>query len=394
MNQLSVPPAVILDLGFAGYGAVRSLAKFNVPIIGFINTHRYFPEYSTSLCWKKIKYLGEQELLEKLIEVGQTYDRPTLYLTTDYYVIFFKNHYEELAPLFRMNFPDPDTVDMMMNKEDFYDFAIEHDIKVPKTLNMRTWADFEAVESEYEFPLVLKPSYRRPDWNKAGLPKAFFLYSKEELREAFEKSVPIDDNLLVQEYIPGEDWDIYHCMAYFNEDSQCIAAFMGKKLRQWPVDTGTSTATVPYDDDALKAESIRIFELAKYRGFGSVEFKRHTENGGFYVIEPTVGRLDQNEYVCTLNGLNMPMIGHNDLQQLDPPFEFSQTEKPAVYIEELTELASAFTHIKRGNITFGDWRRSLAGLKKGYRYINPGDWRVFWGLFIKIFIGLKKRIFG
>ncbi|MEM7367225.1 MAG: hypothetical protein AAF587_01420 [Bacteroidota bacterium] len=392
MNQLSSPPAVILDLGFAGYGAVRSLAKFNVPIIGFINTQRYFPEYATSLVWKKIKYSEEEELLEKLKEIGHAYDRPTLYLTTDLYVIFFKNHMDELAPLFRMNFPDPDTVDMMMNKEDFYDFAIQHNIKVPKTLNMKQWSDYEAVASEFEFPLVLKPSYRKKAWNQAGLPKAFFLYNQQELSDAFEKSAPIDNNLLVQEYIPGEDWDIYHCLAYFDENSECLGAFMGKKLRQWPVDTGTSTATVPYDDDALKEESIRIFQLANYRGFGSVEFKRHTENGGFYVIEPTVGRLDQNEYVCTLNGLNMPMIGHQDLQQL-APINFEQTERPAVYIEELTELASAFTHIKRGNISIGEWWKSLSGLKKGFRYLNPKDLRVFLGLFVKILTVLKKKIF-
>lgn len=395
MKLHALPPAVVLDLDFSGYGAVRSLSGHGIPIIGFVNVNKYIPEQATSLCAQKIKYTDEQDLLQKLKALGESHasQKPSLILTSDYYVLLIKKHYEELSALFHINYPSGEVVDLLMSKDAFTDFAIEHQVKIPKTLVIQSYEDFVKSEHEFDYPLIMKPSYRTKEWGKAGLPKAFFCDNAAEIEEAYRKSSAVEKEMLVQEYIPGEDWDIYFCLAYFDENSQCVAAFTGKKVRQWPVDTGSTASTIAVEDEALRQESIRMLSLAGLKGFGSVEYKRHSVNGGYYVMEPTVGRLNQQEYVATLNGVNVPLAGYSHMQQLELDF-LTQPKRPIIYVDELAELASTLTHFKRKNLSLKEWWRSYRGFAIRFRYFYRKDMKVFFGLIRKILIQIKNKLFS
>ena len=41
-----------------------------------------------------------------------------------------------------------------------------------------------------------------------------------------------------------------------------------------------------------------------------MEFKRDARTGEFLMIEPTVGRVDWQEEVATLNGVNIPLAAY------------------------------------------------------------------------------------
>ena len=47
--------------------------------------------------------------------------------------------------------------------------------------------------------------------------------------------------LMVQEYIPGDDESLWMFNGYFNDRSECLAAFTGRKLRQCPAYTGVAS---------------------------------------------------------------------------------------------------------------------------------------------------------
>ena len=374
-------PAVVLDLGFGGYGVVRSLSRYGIPVIGFCNEKK-MPEFRTRLCDQKIYFKGDSDLREKLEQtVSGLASKPVLYVTTDSYVNFVIENREFIDENFLIHLPTNDVLNLLLDKTAFTEYANQHDILIPRTHNLFNSKDLETIEKDLSFPLILKPFNRTNNWRKANLSKAYYLDTIDELRKLYDEIHPIESRLMVQEWIPGGDSNVYYCLVYFDLQSECLASFTGYKIRQWPVGTGTGCSTTALDDPYVFTRTVEILQQVKYSGFGSVEFKLHDRNGKYYLIEPTVGRVEQIGYVATANGVNLPLccynsLTHADLEEAPPP------EKKVIYIEEPTEIASAYVHIRKRLITIKEYFRSLKG-PKAYRYFCKGDLSVFRGLFIK-----------
>jgi predicted ATP-grasp superfamily ATP-dependent carboligase len=194
---------------------------------------------------------------------------------------------------------------------------------------------------------------------------------------------------MVQEWIPGGDSNVHYCLVYFDGKSDCLASFTGYKVRQWPVGTGTACSTAPLVSNYVTERSIEILREVKYCGFGSVEFKLHDQNGKHYLIEPTVGRVEQIGYVATANGVNLPLHAYNSLtgaaiQEDTPPV------KNVLFIDEPADIASAMVHFRKKMMTLREYLRGLKRTKQ-YRYYNRNDLGVFMGLFVKaVLFDFKK----
>ena len=382
-------PAVVLDLGYGGYGIVRSLVNYGIPVIGFCN-HKRRPEYRTRLCYRKVYYDGETDLLEKLEQtVSGLSGKPVLYITTDTYVSLIINNRKFFDDHFLIHLPTNDVLKLLLDKTAFTEYAQEHDILVPRTHNLYEKNDLESIIKNLSFPLILKPFVRTAAWREAKLSKAYYLNTPDELRNLFDKIHPVEPRLMVQEWIPGGDSNVHYCLVYFNEKSECLASFTGYKVRQWPVGTGTACSTAPLEETYVTERTVEILKNVQYSGFGSVEFKLHDLNGRYYLIEPTVGRFEQIGYVATVNGVNLPLRCYNYLTGANIE-EAPSPARPVVFIDEPADLASALVHLRKRLMTLQGYLRSLKG-SKGFRYYNRQDRRVFWGLFMRaVMLDFKK----
>jgi predicted ATP-grasp superfamily ATP-dependent carboligase len=193
--------------------------------------------------------------------------------------------------------------------------------------------------------------------------------------EFAEKALSIEKDVIVQEYIPGGDAEIYYCLTYYDKNSRCLGSFTGKKIRQWPVDTGSTASTTVAGEEFIKSETIRIFNILNFRGFGSIEYKRNPLNNKFYIMEPTVGRLNQQEFVATLHGVNLPLIAYKSQTHLDLSIPEIKN-KVIIYIDEWAELKSTISHLIFKKMKPKEWYKSLKGVK-AYRYWNKKDPKVF-----------------
>ncbi len=384
-----ITPAVVLDLGYGGYGVVRSLVRYGIPVIGFCN-QRKMPEYRTKLCDQKVYYNGESDLKDKLRQiVSGLPHKPVLYVTTDSYVNFIIENREFIDENFLIHLPSNDVLKLLLDKTAFTEYAIQHNILIPQTHNLFGQEDLVRIEETLSFPVILKPFVRTSAWREAKLSKAYYLDTIDELKKLYGQINAIESRLMVQEWIPGGDSNVYYCLVYFNDQSDCLANFTGYKIRQWPVGTGTACSTAPVENSFVTERTVDILQQLKYSGFGSVEFKRHDLNGKYYLIEPTVGRVEQIGYVATINGVNLPLRCYNDLTGSDikeepPPL------KNIHFIDEPADLASTLVHLRKRMMTLGDYFKNLKR-RKGYRYFNKGDIRVFLGLFVKaVLLDFKK----
>ena len=382
-------PAVVLDLGYGGYGVVRSLVRYGIPVIGLCNQRR-MPEYRTKLCDQKVYFNGESDLREKL---GQTVSglthKPVLYVTTDSYVNFIIENRQFIDENFLIHLPSNEVLKLLLDKTAFTEYARQHNILIPRTHNLFNPEDLVHIAETLSFPVILKPFVRTSAWREAKLSKAYYLDTKDELKKLYDRINSIESRLMVQEWIPGGDSNVYYCLVYFNDQSDCLASFTGYKIRQWPVGTGTACSTAPLEDPFVTERTIEILQQLKYCGFGSIEFKLHDLNGKYYLIEPTVGRVEQIGYVATINGVNLPLSCYNALTDAaikeEPP-----PGKNIHYIDEPADLASTLVHLRKRMMTLREYFKSLKG-SKGYRYYNKGDLRVFLGLFVKaVLLDFKK----
>ena len=163
-----------------------------------------------------------------------------------------------------------------------------------------------------------------------------------------------------QEWIPGPDSEIYYCLVYFDADSRCLASFTGRKLRQWPRGAGNTSIAEPFECPEIERETMRLFEALRFRGLGSVEFKRDPRDGTFKIMEPTVGRPNLQSEVATANGVNLAWVAYADLSGIDPG-PASPPEKPVRWVNEFTDLRSGFESIKDGSLSLRGWVRTYRG---------------------------------
>jgi predicted ATP-grasp superfamily ATP-dependent carboligase len=383
MKPTEFPSVVVLDIGFSGYGVLRSLKKYQIPLIGFYGS-KILPESYTRLCDRKIYFRDNDDLLLKLIDLaGSLPLKPVLILTTDHFVEFYVENRQELSARFLMHMPDDNTVALLMDKNRFSAYAKENDILIPRSLEVSSQAHIDELERALRFPVIVKPFKHTVEWSDAGFDKAYILETMPALTQFYSKVSGVGAKLIVQEYIEGNDDQVEYCLTYFSGTSECKMAFTGKKLRQWPVETGSTATTIPVDNEFVKNETIRIFKQLNYRGFGSIEYKYDKRDCRYYLIEPTVGRLNQQEYVATLSGFNIPLSGYCDVTGIDIQSN-ERINSNVVYIDEAAELLSTYVHLKRKRLTVSDWFKSIKG-DRHYRYANWSDLGVLFGLIIKSF---------
>jgi predicted ATP-grasp superfamily ATP-dependent carboligase len=298
-------------------------------------------------------------------------------------VKFFLKYRQLLQQHYLIDMPCDETINLLLDKNLFSDFAGKNGIRIPPGIHINDSTNLRSISGSFRFPCILKPYLRNPDWRKAGMPKAFFVQNYHELEAACEKAFTVEPNLILQEWIPGQDHNVHYCLSFYGKPGERIASFSGMKIRQYPVDTGSTASTKAFDNEWIKQETDRIFRLVNYTGFGSVEYKKHEDDQMYYLIEPTAGRLNQQEYVSTLNGVNLPLRAYNYLTGCNIPEKMSPEQKNVVYIDELAECASTLFLFRKKRLTFREYCQSIQG-PKAWRYSNFLDPGVGLGLFPKV----------
>jgi predicted ATP-grasp superfamily ATP-dependent carboligase len=314
------PPAVVVGLSITGLGTVRALARAGIQVIG-VDSNFNQPSARTRYC-KKISCSDinkEDVLLKTLIAISKkNKEKPVLFLSTDMSVIIASENRDLLNNYFIFNLPSKFEVRMLMDKSLFADFAKNNGFQIPQTFVVNNLNNIQTVSKNIQFPCIIKPSYRKPTWDKSTSNKVFKIYSREELVAVFKSISHLADRFIVQEFVPGPDSEVYFCLLWYNSFSQPVASFTGKKIMQWIPEFGSTCTAESYtNNDSVLNDSIKLFNSVKYKGIGSVEYKKDSRDGLLKIIEPTVGRADLQSAIAYHNGINIPLMEYCDCLRLE-----------------------------------------------------------------------------
>jgi predicted ATP-grasp superfamily ATP-dependent carboligase len=161
-------------------------------------------------------------------------------------------------------------------------------------------------------PLVIKPADKAPLVSNQENDRPVRVEDWDEATVRAAKMMERAGRLTVQEWIEGDDSDIYFSLFVCSSAGEFLASFSGRKLVCTPPDVGITAvcAAAPEMDEELTQLTRQFTERVGYKGIGSLEFKRDRQSGRLFIIEPTVGRTDWQEEIATLCGVNIPLVAY------------------------------------------------------------------------------------
>ena len=363
--DVRAPAAVVVGLDcITGLQTARILARRGVPVVGVAAQLDHFC-CRTRVIRKLLQAnTATEELVEVLASLGpQLQDRAVLYPCTDASVLVIAQHRERLAPWFHVVLPPTQVLETLQDKIGFAGFAQRIGLPVPCTLMLRERSDVERAAGELRFPCILKPPRKTLRWERNSPAKVFRAASPEELLQLYDRCSQWAEVLMVQEWIEGSDAELFSCNCFFDKQSEPIATFVARKLRQWPPRIGTSCLGEECRNDVVLDLAVRIFRNAGFTGLGYVEVKRDARTGQHYVIEANVGRPTGRSAIAEAGGVELLYAKYCDTLGIPLPADLTQRYGGAKWIFWRQDIRSALFYWWRGELTLAEWFRSLRGKK-------------------------------
>ena len=224
-------PVVILRSGHhGGLGVVRSLGRLGVPVY-CVDANWWEPAFSSRYCRGrfvlKIENGAPEEFTARLMEIGRKVGgRPVLIPTTDDAAVWVAEHAGVLESGFNFPCQDASLVRLLCDKARMQDLARRSGVPTAQAVVPRSKADVEQFLETAVFPVMVKSTYGDGLRRRAGGTK-FVIHTPRELLELYIKAQDHQaPNLLIQEFIPGDDWMFD---GYFDSNSHCLLGVTGKK---------------------------------------------------------------------------------------------------------------------------------------------------------------------
>lgn len=282
--------------------------------------------------------------------------RLPLYYGDDDYLALIQSNYEALAPYFAVILNEPEVARALIDKDRFAGFARSRGLPVPRAIE---WQELEG----WTGPVLAKPKVKLRYHSSAIYQRLFGGAGKARVFAncAAAAAMPLvrqlRESLLFQEYVQGDDRQLWSFHGYADEKGELLAWFVGHKLRTHPALTGSSTylELVHYEDCARVGRQIAA--RIALRGVFKIDLKRDAASGAWYLLEVNA-RSNLWHYLGARNGISLPRVTYDYLLQGKRP-------GPIAYRTKYRWLAMrgdfrAYRELRqRGELTAAGWLRSL-----------------------------------
>jgi D-aspartate ligase len=285
--------------------------------------------------------------------------RPILIPTTDQGAIWVALHALALGAEFRFPSQDFTLVRTLCDKNKMQELARRHGIPTAQSVVPRSIEDVKRFLDTATFPVMVKATDADRLRARAGGTK-FIIQSGRELLELYAHAGDCEEpNLLIQEFIPGEDWMFD---GYFDQSSRCVFGVTGKKIRRFPVNTGVTSLGVCIRNEMVERMTAEFMKAIGYHGILDIGYRYDQRNGTYKVLDvnPRIG--------CTFrlftaaNGMDVARALY--LHLTGQPVGPAQAADGRKWVVEDFDLVSALRSWRAGTLTFQDWMRSFRGIQE------------------------------
>ncbi|SFC69021.1 Predicted ATP-dependent carboligase, ATP-grasp superfamily [Alkalibacterium subtropicum] len=352
--------AVVLGNNYyIGLSIIRSLGKHGVPVAvvdyqeegAYARHSKYVTEKLIGPHYKK----EADKFKDFLIGYAKNQDhKPVLYPSADPYVEFIDTYLDELKEFYLINQTEQGFWSDLIDKDKLYILAQQHNVRVPKTIQVKQNDVVGEVERDLGYPCIIKPS-DSSTFVSTFRKKLFKVTNRGELEEGLKKVKDAGIEVVVQQLVQGFDDHMYTFDAYLNQDSKVTHWVTAQKERQYPINFGASVYIKQKFVPELHEIGAPFLEAIGYKGFAEIEFKKDEKTGEYYLIEINVRTTNFNQMLTEL-GFNMPLLAYKELteQEIGQDSLKETTDLAFHYMYE--DLHASRAYVKSGQLS---WKNIL-----------------------------------
>ncbi len=347
-NGIKNTPAIILGSHKIGLGIIRALGIKGIPVVSVYyneNDMGYVSKYVKEKFRVENPLTNEEKFIDQLLEIGKKYKNAVLFASDDPTLVSVSKFKQNLVDYFIVEAPDYNLLDRIITKSKTYNLAEKISVRCPKTFhpdNIEQALNYFNILNDQ---CILKPSVSHLFYS-IFKQKMLFINSETELTNAYEKISKYGLEMMLQEFIPGDD----ECGVNYNTFSvngEVLIEFTAQKKRLSPTRIGfpvvIESSWIP---DVLEPGR-KILKELHYTGFSCMEFKQHSITGEYVLMEVN-GRQNLSAPLAVRCGYNFPFITYRYLIDKSLPKITSDYDKGIYWIDPGRDLLEYFPSLLKG----------------------------------------------
>jgi predicted ATP-grasp superfamily ATP-dependent carboligase len=354
------PPVMLLG----GLNIARALGLAGIPVI-IASSDPEETAFASRYCSGRLLLPAQPDraaVAELLLRVGERLSsglgrRLPLFYGNDDWQRLVQDYRSDLARYYALLLNDAEVGSAVIEKDRFQPLAESCGLPIPRAL---AWEELEA----FERPVLVKPrdkfawelSAVHSELFAQGGKARVFLHGADLLSHAAARN--LRDALLVQEYVGGDDAELWSFHGFADEAGTLLDWFVGRKIRTYPSLTGMSTYLELAHDEEVAALGRRTVSRLPLKGVFKIDLKRDGATGGVRLLEVNA-RYNLWHYLGAANGVNLPRTAYEYLLDGRRPAAAGRysTTRRWVYLRydwrAYRELAA------HGKLSFAGWLASL-----------------------------------
>jgi predicted ATP-grasp superfamily ATP-dependent carboligase len=241
--------------------AIRNLGRHDVEITGGA-VRRIAPGLFSRYTSSRMVYPAparEDEFVEAIIRTIEKDGVDVVLPVGGETTRVLSNHKSRVIQHAALPVADSSAMEIASDKAKTMELAARLGVPIPRT--------FASAAEVDRFPVVVKAAQGSGD--------VHYVNSADELRATDTGGA------LIQEYVPGEGFGFFALFV----DGRERAIFMHRRLREYPVTGGASTAAESFYDPVLCELGLRLLRALDWHGVAMVEFKRDLHDGQYKLME-------------------------------------------------------------------------------------------------------------
>ncbi len=347
-----------------GLGIARSLGRAGINVIS--------ADYRTDERVVRTKYARREAVIphiredragakDGLMALGEEYEqKPVLIPTSDQFVEFMNEFRWDLGKRFRFALPPSEMVLSILDKRRQFEVAQRCGVQPPITFYPSSLEESVEMAKQCPYPVFVKPESSLR-WDRYFDKKGFVAKNPEELMKILEQTFAVQQNVMVQEIIPGKSDRLVVTAGYFNNGGTPVATIQERKLRQSPPDFGIGSLTQTCVDEEAREQSLRFFKALSYEGIGEVELKRDPRDEKLKLMEINPRTWTQISQTGAA-GVDLPLIEYCDLAKV--PLPEIMPRIGVRWWDGLKDYGSFRELHARGDLTWSAWLKSFWGAEE------------------------------
>ena len=368
------PLAVILGkYATTGLGVCRCFGKVNVPTVWLDsnpNQIGFLSKYCTAALVCPHPKEKEEEYIDFLLSLGKKLpQKGVLFPLGDIELTALLKHQKTLQQYFHFPMADFSRAQVLLNKKKFYQTLAKYNLPCPITFFPQNDSDVAFISKELSYPCILKP-VDSESFRVTFNTKFFRATSRKELLENYQKALSKNQEVIIQEIIPGDARQMYGLNAYYDQSFTPHGVCMFRRIREWPPLSGNGVCIERVSIPEFEPFVSSLIRKIRYHGIVDVEIKHDPRDNCFKFIEINPRCWMQVSFPL-VHGSNIPYMAY-----LDATGSLKERSIPLVtdarWFFIVQDIPAALRSISRGTLTFKEWICSYKG-KKEYAIFSWDD---------------------